>query len=44
MLGWQLTSKNDFRECMEVQNPNNSITLSTHFWNAMGAGMEQEVT
>ena len=29
---------------MEVQNPDNSITLSTHFWNEMGAGMEPKVT
>ena len=32
------------RKSMEVQNSNNSTTLSTHFWNEMGAGMEPKVT
>ena len=29
---------------MDVQNPENSTTLSTHFWDQVGAGMEPKVT
>ena len=29
---------------MEKQNPDNSTTLSTHFWNEMGAGNNPKVT
>ena len=32
------------RKSMEVQNPKNSTTLSTHFWNEVGAGMDPKVT
>ena len=32
------------QKSMEVQNPKNSTTLSTHFWNEVGAGMDPKVT
>ena len=32
------------RESMEKQNPENSTTLSTHFWNEMGAANNPKVT
>ena len=32
------------RKSMEVQDPNNSTTLSTHFWNEVEAGLDPKVT
>ena len=32
------------RQSMEVQTSENSTTLSTHFWNQLGSGMDPKVT